>query len=87
MSHALKDPFQHVIVVGRIAELLTEHEIGGSGIAVVEEFVVPPTRHETFRMPYLVQRQEDPSFIIIHTKVFLPWSIPHASVNSNHPGY
>ena len=85
MPCPLKGPFQHGTVVGRITELLAEHEFNGSGIATIEEFVVAPTRHKGFGMPYLVWRQEDPSFIIVHTKVFLPRSTPYnyVSVNSN----
>lgn len=87
MPCPLKVPFQHATVVGKITELLAEHEVSRLGIAVIEEFVVAPTRHEKFGMPYLVQRREDPSFVILHTKVFLPQPTPHVSINQNHSGY
>ena len=66
----MKIPFQHTTIVGRIAELLAERDINGSGIVVIEEFVVAPARHETFGMPYLVRRRENPQFVIVHAKVF-----------------
>ena len=71
MPYTLKDPFQHVTIVGRITELLTERETSGPGIVVIEELMVAPTRHERFGMPYLIQCREDPSFVIIHSQVFL----------------
>ena len=56
--------------MGRIAELLTEHDTGGFGIAVIDVFAVAATRHGKFGMPYLVRRQVNPSFVIVDTKVF-----------------
>jgi len=60
---------QREIIVGRISELLTERDSGGSGIAVIDVFVIAATRHDMFGMPYLVRRQENPSFVIVDTKV------------------
>jgi len=62
--------FQHETTVGRIAELLAECDTSQLGIAVIEVFGVATTRHERFRMPYLIRGQPNPSFIIVHTKVF-----------------
>ena len=56
-------------VVGRISELLTEHDTGGFGIAVIDTFAVAATHHEKFGMLYLVQRQANTLFVIVHTKV------------------
>ena len=61
---------QRETIVGRISELLTESDSGGSGIVVIDVFMVTTTRHERFGMPYLVRRQEDPSFVIVDVKVF-----------------
>ena len=65
-----QDLFQQETIVGRIAELLTEHDTGGFGIAVIDVFAVAATRHDMFGMPYLVRRQANPSFVIVDTKVF-----------------
>ena len=55
--------------MGRIAELLAESDTDGFGIAVIDLFGVAATRDDTFGMPYLVRRQADPLFIIVHTRV------------------
>lgn len=56
--------------MGRITELLTEHSAEGLGIAVIDLFVVAATRHNRFGMPHLTRPQENPSFTIVHTKVY-----------------
>lgn len=55
--------------MGKIVELLTEHDTDGPGVAVIDTFVVATTRHDKFGMPYLTRRREEPSFVIVHTKV------------------
>ena len=62
-------------VVGRVAELLTERDTGGFGIAVIDAFAVAATRHERLGMPYLIWCQANPSFVIVHTKVFALLSV------------
>ena len=54
----------------KIAELLTEHDSGGSGIAVIDAFAVAATRHNRFGMSYLIRHQADPSFFIVDTNLF-----------------
>lgn len=66
----LRISLQRTTIVGRIAELLMEHDIGRFGIAVVDVFAVAATRHDKFGMPYLVRHQANPSFVIVQTKVF-----------------
>jgi len=84
----LKISFQHETIVGRIAELLTEHDSGRSGIVVVDVFVVAATRHDRFGMPYLVRRQVNPSFLIVDAKVFfITINALRVSVDLNCLGY
>jgi hypothetical protein len=80
--------FQRETIVGRITELLAESNTGGFGIAVVDAFQVATNRHDRLGMPYLVQHQVDPSFVIIHTKVF-PITANYfcVKINLNHTGY
>ena len=74
--------------MGRIAELLTERDSGGSGIAVIDVFAVAATRHNTFGMPYLIRCQADPSFVIVDTKVFsTAINALCINVTLNCPGY
>lgn len=61
--------------MGRVAELLTERDTGGLGIAVIDAFAVAATRHERLGMPCLVRHQASPSFVIMHTKVFALLSV------------
>jgi hypothetical protein len=64
--------FQQETLVGKIEELLAECDTNGLGIAVVNVFAVAATRHENFNAPYLIQRQPNPSFLIVQTKVLSP---------------
>ena len=73
MFFLTEPPSQHETIVGQIIELLTESEVDGFGIAVIDVFMVAATRHERFGMPYLVRHQTHPSFLVVHSKVL---SIP-----------
>jgi len=55
--------------MGRVSELLARRDTDGFGIAVIDIFGVAASRHDRFGMPYLIRHQEEPSFVIVHTKV------------------
>ena len=73
--------------MGRIAELLTERDTDGFGIATIDVFAVAATRHDGFGMPYLVRHQANPSFVVVDTKVFFVTNILRIDVNLVRPGY
>ena len=74
--------------MGRIAELLTEHESDGPGIVVIDVFAVAATRHDRFGMPYLIRHQVNASFVIVDVKVcFITVDVLDVNVNLNRPGY
>ena len=74
--------------MGRIAELLTEHDSGRSGIVVIDVFVVAATRHDRFGMLYLIRRQVNPSFLIVDAKVsFITINALHVNIDLDCLGY
>ena len=73
--------------MGRIAQLLMEHDFDGPGIAVIDLFAVAPTCHSRLGMPYLIQCQANPSFVIVNTKVCSPLNTSHVNANPDCPGY